>query len=436
MSKLLLVSYAFPPCGGVGVQRALSYARYLPEYGVEVTVLTAGNAATAFKDPSLVASIPSNVRLEKTFTPEIPYSWRQKIWERTGPATSQKAQNSDTAPKSSAGLSSTLRKFLQRLATPDPQVVWVPFAIRRGAELVRKHKIDTVLVTAPPFSSLRVGVELKKRFPGLRLISEFRDEWLGYYIHSDRGADEEKRRFAAAFERGVVEQSDHVVSVTDSWLERLRKRYPHVPSDRFLLIENGYDPDVFWNFQPRPHGQRKMLVTYTGTIYVNPVYSPKPYVEALDALPADIRDQIFTRFIGRIADGQESLLQRPDMEMLGFLPHRQAMDKLAETDWLLLIVNDPTAHAGKLFEYLATRKPILALTPAGGEIARLIERTNSGISADPADPVSLHRALLKMHEGWKNCDAARQWGDDAAVRQYSRVELIGRLTRATGIGGA
>ena len=437
--KTLLISYLFPPSGGVGVQRAVSYAKYLPAAGSAVSVLTAKNAATALRDPSLLGTIPSDVPIYRTLTPEISYDLRQRIWGRIGSGPGKGATQAEAPPQAPASspLKSFVRSGIQRLLCPDPQVYWRWTAIPQGEEIIRKEGIRNILVTAPPFSSFEIGIELKKRFPEIRLISEFRDEWLGYYIKSDPNADAYRRKAAIDLERETISRSDYIVTVTPSWVEAIRSRYPDQPAEKFLCIPNGYDPESFAQFTPKPHGLVRMVVTYVGTVYSNPVYSPRAFLEALNRLPAEVAQGIETRFIGRVVDEEAPFMDacRSPIRRFGFLPQSEAFRYLEETDCVLLIVNNRDAHSGKLFEYLASGRPILAISPKDGEIARLIRETQSGWCADPDDPEEIQRMIEDAYAAFRQgrTDLLPK-PDLAKIRQYTRTELVDQLARLTHIG--
>jgi len=477
---VLLISYLFPPSGGVGVQRALAYARYLPACGCRLHVLTASNAAPPVRDEALVKMIPPGTPVHGAFTPEVPYGWRDWIWKRLAkPAPGSvgvetQARGSEGVSKATTALVADTRQAsggiaqsglagsetaypaevarsaplggwkqravsaVKRLFSPDPQVVWRPFALRKAAELVRRHGIDTILVTVPPFSALRIGVDLKRQFPHLTLISDFRDQWVGYYLAQlDNSADDAfRRQLALSEERLAVEVSDYVVTVTPEWTRALITRYPELPPAKFLTVPNGYDPEMFRHFQPRPHGAGRMVVTYMGSVYTNPVYSPQAWLDAVDSLPEEVRGQVETRFIGRVAREAEPMLKnrRSAVRLYGFLPQHQGFALLEETDYLLLLIGEKTVHSGKLFEYLATGKPVLAVTPPDGEVARVIAETGGGRVASAEDPEALRAMILEAWTHWRAGNVNAGFAPDAAaIEAYARPNTVALLARLTGI---
>src|SRR5688500_18361166 len=159
-SKVLLVSYFFPPAGGVSVQRMLSLSRYLPRERCEVGVLTTLNGAYPVSDPGLLERVPKDVKIHRAFTPELPYHFRRSLWDKLGGKKKQAAAKPEAntlavaarAPNLVDRIKASLQERIRRTMVPDPQVVWRPFAERMAAKLIREEGYDTVLVTAPPFS--------------------------------------------------------------------------------------------------------------------------------------------------------------------------------------------------------------------------------------------------------------------------------------------
>jgi glycosyltransferase involved in cell wall biosynthesis len=398
--RLLIVSYWFPPTGGIPVQRMLSLARYLPQYGIEVHVLTPRNPPAPQLDPSLLKLIPPGVTIHRTFTPMPPSKLRRAIWKLLSPRAKAGTGKPVEARKSGGGgWKSWPSNIVRRLLSPDPEVVWTPFARRKARQIVKRYGIDTVMVSAPPFSSFLVGNWLKREFPHLRMVADFRDDWLHFFLATfDFQKSSHIRRQAEVMERETVENSDRVVLVTNSWVNGMRGRYPDVPPEKFACIANGFDPAAFAGFQARPHRQAGFVVAYIGTVYSTT--SPKPYLEALDALPEEVRGMVETRFVGRITDEERPLLEnrKSSIKALGFMPQKEALRHAEEADFLLLTMTDPDAATGKIYEYLATGKPILAIAPAGGEVDLIIRETRAGWCVSPDDPAAVQSLLMQAFD--------------------------------------
>jgi glycosyltransferase involved in cell wall biosynthesis len=442
MHKVLLVTYLFPPSGGVGVPRALGYARYLPQYGAEVVVLTPRRPATAYHDPGLQKLIPHEAIIYRVFNPEIPYRWKDAIWRLLAARGSmQPRENSTSSSQNGSALNLAIRRGVRRVFFPDIQSVWVPFAIHAGRRIIREHGIDTVLVNAPPYSLLKVGLALKKEHPNVKLVTDFRDDWLGYYAvqadgPSDYSVDWSERDWhrARALEKAAVKHSNYISIATPSWQQQLRERYPDENRAKFICTTNGYEPTLFQDCRSvRPKGYPKVVISYFGTLNSSRVYSPKTYLEAIDSLPSDVRAKIETRFIGRVTpDCQPQLAGRADVREFGFLPKEKGIEILRDSDYLLLIATNPSSHAGKLFEYLAMAKPIIALCAPTGEISRVLRETRSGWAVDPWDKTAIAQLLLKCCQ----CTQRNELGvnpDWQAIRRYSWPEIVRNFAHNIGV---
>ena len=425
--KLLIVSYLFPPNGGIAVQRALSLAKYLPPNGFEVHILKARNAASPADDPGLLQHIPPSVRVHDAFTPEIPFHLRQRIWKfmsRPGkPPAGPSAESGGEGSRS--GWKALFSRVARRIFCPEPEILWVPFAVRQARKIVRRYAIDAVLITAPPFSAFVAGTKLKREFPYLKLIADFRDEWLSFYLKDfDFQNSPHTRRRAEEIERETVEQSDLVVAVTESSLQEIRNRYPDQPDAKFVCVPNGYDPEVVSPFPPRRRTDDKVVVTHMGTVYKTA--SPQYYLDALDALPEEIRSRFQTRFIGRISEDLREILQnrKSEIQILGFMAQKQALEHVAETDYLLLTMTNDISLPGKLFEYLAMGRPILALSRSRGEVRGILETTRTGWCADFDDKAAIQSMLRRAAQhGSTPSPFAPDW---TAIRRFERPVLARR----------
>jgi glycosyltransferase involved in cell wall biosynthesis len=416
MKKLLLVSYLFPPFGGVGVQRALSLAKYLPQEEFEVHVLTTRNPCAVGIDHTL--QVPPWVTVHRALTFDLPFGLKKRLKKLVLPS-KHPSTNGNHQPTSPGAL----KQFFMNTLVPDRHVLWTPIAIRTADTIVRKFAIETVLVTVPYYSMLRVGNVLKKRYPNIQLISDFRDEWLTYYFNVlGFNQSEENWRRSVALERETVESSDLVVSATDATRREMRRRYPEQPDGKFAVVSNGFDPETFATFRSRPRAAKKILITYIGTVY-KPT-DPSTLITALEQLGQAVRERARIQFIGNIEEPRFlSVLQNQSIvDLTGFVPQKRAVAELEASDFALLIWTDTLNIPGKLYDYMGSGKPTLVLARPDGEVWRRVIETRMGWCADVRDPQAiaslLHRALTETEE------LKRQFAPSQdAVRRYTRIHL-------------
>lgn len=432
--KILYLTYHFPPSAGVGIPRAISYARNLPRHGFETHIVAPRNPATPLHDPELVKQIPPETTVHRVFNPELPYVFRDRIWKGLRPARIQQF----TGKRSNNPLKRAATEAIQRVLMPDPQRLWAPFALRKAAQIIEEHDIRTVLLNTPPFSLMRVGVELKKRFPHIKLIMEVRDDWLGFYLlHFDSAVAPWKASMVQRMERAGMTAADYVVAVNEPQAALMRDRYPELPPEKFLSVPNGYAPEQFVDFKPRPRPDGpRMVLGYLGSVYANPIYNPSCFFEAADGLPDEALRNIELRLIGRVAIEAAPLLEgrRLAIRNLGFLPQREAVRQLEECHYLLHLANEKTHHGAKLLDYLATGLPILACTPKDGEVARVLRQTGAGCTAEANDAADIRRMLLAAYRRLEEAGSQRIEPKWEIIESYSWPKLVEKLLIQTGLG--
>ena len=390
--KVLLVTYSFPPAGGVGVLRAASLARYFPREEIQLDVLTARNASAVGADPALLREIPAEVKIHRTVTLDLPFGIKKRIKSLIS-----RTKTTDGKPIQAAlGKPSLLKRVLGDLLLPDPQVTWVPVLKRAARRIIRDRAIDLVLITVPPFSCLLLVEDLRKRFPELPIIIDFRDEWLAtafdlFLFSQSRRA----RRVAERIESGAVGSATAVVAVTEGQRKQIRARYLGQSEKKFLLIPNGFEPGGVQHNISQGRRCNRIVASYVGTVYA--LTNPSELVEALQRLPPEVKSRFLLRFIGHIEEPRfrRALLKLGDMvELRGFIPHREALELMNETDYVLLINHDPHNVGGKFFDYIGSGKPILAAVHPQGDAHQLIEELRAGWWADIHDVVAVSKLFL------------------------------------------
>ena len=440
--NVLLISFSFPPAGGVGVLRALSLAKYLPESGIRVDVLTARNAPAVVRDEGLLQQVPDSVTVHRTWTLDLPFALRKgikKVLSRGSKAARQPvvappkrneitharhpersvAESKDLLSagsstgareesRSFAALRMTnvsgkaprgnpLKRWIADLLLPDPQVGWLPFAGPAAERIVRQGAIDAVIITVPPFSSVLLAKRLRAAFPDLTIVLDFRDEWLDTtLLLVSLNANPRARLIAEQTEREAVEAATCVVAVTDAARDAIRARYQAQPGHKFVSISNGYDgaPPTAPAPLPRKATDAPVTLTYLGSVYGST--EPTSFVEAVLGLSPEMRARLRVRFVGHCErpEDRETLLQLGStVELIGFLPQADALRLLDETDYVLLLSHDPVNVSAKFYDYLRAAKPMLAAVHPAGDVRRRLQETRAGRWADIGDPEAI-RAML------------------------------------------
>jgi glycosyltransferase involved in cell wall biosynthesis len=439
--NLLLITFSFPPAGGVGVLRAVSLAKYLPENGIRVDVLTARNAPAVGKDHTLLQQVPAAVTVHRTWTADLPFWLRKSVKKAltrgratatTPEAASQGQKGYEPQP---AGKVNPIKQFIANLLLPDPQVGWLPFALPAAKRIIRARAIDAVVITVPPFSSVRLATGLRKAFPELPILVDFRDEWLTTTLHLvSFNSNARARMVAHKAEAEAVRDASSIVLVTEAAKKELQSRYPGLSREKFVTIPNGYDTlppkptptpvAAIKDFAPAGIKDKdRITLTYAGTVYGST--APGTFVEAIKLLPADLRVRLRVRFIGHIetaAYRQQLESLGETIELRGFVPQAEALAAIRETDYLLLITHDRINVAAKFYDYLGGGKPILAAVHRDGDVRRLLEETGAGHWADIDSPEAIAAMLQETLTG----TLATSQPDYERIASYHRRPLAAR----------
>ncbi|MGB9406212.1 MAG: glycosyltransferase [Terracidiphilus sp.] len=426
--NVLLVTYVFPPVGGVGVLRAASFARYMPAEGIRLDVLTTRNPSAVGTDPTLLSEIPAEVTVHRTLTLDLPFSLKKRIKRLIA---GRKPPAGNPAATAAAGKPSLLKRVIGDILQPDPQVTWFPVLTRAARRIVRERSIDLVLITAPPFSNVLLVEKLRKEFPRLAIVVDFRDEWLSTafdLVSFLFSRSERARSVARNAEASAVTNATAVVAVTEAARREIRARYPQEPESKFHLIPNGFDTTRLRRSasSAEPRHDDKIVVTYVGTVYAST--EPTTLIRALQSLSPEVKSRFKFRFIGHIEEPRyrEALLQLGDMvELKGYLPQHEALVAMDETDYVLLINHDPLNVGGKFYDYVGGGKPILGVVHPGGETRRLFDELRAGWWADVQDVEGIRRLFLDAAARGESLASAFQ-PDVEKIAQYERKVLAQR----------
>jgi glycosyltransferase involved in cell wall biosynthesis len=374
--KVLLATMYWPPVGGGGVPRPLKMATFLPELGIETHVLVPSDAKRMHRDDSLVPPPAAIVHETRNLAPRV-----------HRPQVELKQARGVARLRLHAALTA------RRLLVPDPGSPWLLTAVPAAIRLVRRHGIDVVVTSSPPGSVNLLGAAVK-RATGVRWVADLRDSLIS---HPHRRQDVRGERYVA---RLVARYADAIVCVSPAAVEEMRALSPRGPVE---LIDHGADFDDFEGLE-YTRGER-FRITHTGTIFGR--RDPKPFLRAL----ARVEDDIVARFVGDFRDSDRAVIAELGLddriELIPYLPRREALALQRDSDALLLLV--PTGDGRgrfvvttKIFEYLAAGRPILAAVPEDGAAAALMRETGAGVIAPPEDEDAIAEALAGLVARWRD----------------------------------
>jgi hypothetical protein len=366
------------------------------------------------------------VRVHRTLTLDLPFGIKKGIKRLI--VGSKPVQDAGAATNQS-GEGGVLKRIVGNILVPDPQVTWYPVLTRAARRIVKKRKIDLVLMTVPPFSALLLVERLRKDFPQLPIVVDFRDEWLttSFELVSFLfSRSEHAQKTAGRIESAAVANATAVVAVTEAARRKIHSRYPEQPESKFHLVPNGFDSTKLRRAAATPRAGDKILVTHVGTIYTST--EPTALVEAVQLLPPEIKSRFLFRFIGHIEEPRfrEAILRLGEtVEMTGYLPQREALALMDETDYVLLINQDPINVGGKFYDYVGGGKPILGAVHPEGETRWLLEELRAGWWAPVQDVDAIRKLLVDAAERGK-APFADFKPDTAKIAQYERKVLAQR----------
>lgn len=413
--NVLIIAYYWPPSGGAGVQRWLKLSKELRRLGHAVHVLTVRTEDAHYPhwDDTLVQDVAPGITVHRTRAFN-PIAWGKRL---LGNHANQVA-SSDLKCKPSRRAAFAMR-IRSRLFIPDPRKGWNRSAIRKGREIIAEAGIDAIITTGPPHSTHLIGMALK-RASGVRWFADFRDPWTDVFYYDQLQHSARSKRRDARYEREVIEAADRLIVVHDRYREQLAAKYPECVPKKVHYLPNGYDADDFKQAAPSTDNRYLELV-YSGIMAKG--YEPEVVARAWAAQPYN-RPARFT-VVGTAPEEVLEVFRSAGMEVqcLGMQPHHVANAWQLRADVLLCLIpaipGADLAHVpGKLFEYLAAKKPILNIGPPTGEAASIVARCGAGITCDRGDTASIQAFLNEVASGRFAMPAA----SSAAALQYARHE--------------
>ena len=412
--KVLLVSFYFPPAGGGGVQRPLKLAQYLPALGIETHVLAPDDPHWIHRDEAL--RVPSQ-------------AWVHRA-RYIGPIGRKPAEELH-GKEGLARLSTQARLLGRRALVPDENVSWNLTAIPAAIRLVREHGIDVVITTSPPNSIHLVGAAVK-RATGARWVADLRDSPIAHaHRRSESAVVRAKEKVDVGVAKLVARSADAIVAVADFIAGEVRALEPR---GTVVTIPNGSDFDDFEGLAYTP-GER-FRITHTGSFFGK--RDPRPFLQALHDSGLDAVARFLGDFRSTDREWAAELGLGDRLELIPYAPRSTSLALQRDSEALLLLIPDAGGRgkgvlSGKVFEYIAAGRPILAAVPPDGAAADLIRETGAGVVAPPDDVDALREALLELarrfaSDGLPDVGLSEEWRQKLA--RETRVEETAELLRS------
>jgi glycosyltransferase involved in cell wall biosynthesis len=417
--KLLLISYYWPPAGGPGVQRWLKFTKYLPEFCWEPTLFIPENPSYPIIDESLESEVSLDLNIIKT-----------KIWEPYQLAEifgkdNKKFKAGQFDVKENQSWKSKLSIFVRgNFFIPDARVFWVKPSITYLKKYLRDNHFDAIVTTGPPHSMHLIGLGLKREFPDLKWIADFRDPWteISYYKHLKltKFADKKHKKF----EQQVFQNADITLATSFADAEHFRKK-----GANSFCITNGFDGEI----KSENSKTEKFTLSYIGIL--EQLRNPENLWGVLENLiieNQDFKKDFTLKFVGRIDDKILEKFQdytfNNSIKNLGYLSHKDSNKEMKQSD-LLLITNFPQEKSkgiipGKLFEYLQTGNTILSFGPKEADVEKILSETHSGKHFSYKDSENLEAFILEQYDLW---NTGKFSSSERNIEQYSRRNLTKKL---------
>jgi hypothetical protein len=376
MKKVLIITYYWPPAGGSGVQRWLKFTKYLPKYNWQPIIYTPENPYFEVKDEALLNDIPAEAKIWKTPIWE-PYALKDKLF---GIGSESQSAGVITNKKS---LKNKLLNWVRgNIFIPDPKIYWVKPSIKVLLKKIKEEGIEHIITTGPPHSMHLIGLGLKKEMQNLKWIADFRDPWSELDLLEEFHLSNSSRKKHQDFEKQVLQNADVTLTVSETWVKDLKR----LGGNRVELITNGYDTA---DFELKPKINDKFIIGHYGLL--NHIRNPKNLWKTLNSLceeNTEFNNKLELHLSGNIdAEVISEIESHPylkaKVKQLGYLSHAEVLEEYNEASVLLLLLFNSQSgvgnYPGKIFEYFAAKRAILAFGPEDSDAEKLIKKTKTGM---------------------------------------------------------
>jgi hypothetical protein len=420
MKKFLLITYYWPPCGGVPVQRWLKLTKYFLRFGWLPTVVTTENGDYPCTDESLLETISPDITVFRTKTPT------HTKWLKFFLGKKEKFPYGQLQTTKKDSLFKKIIFFIRtQFIAPDARIIWNKYAFREAERLLLTGKYEIIITNGPPQSTHLVGLKLKKKY-GIKWIADFRDPWAKFF-----NGEKDTRNFVIKYydnylEKKVLSSADISVVVSLKYAQCLN------PGNK-IIIPNAFDPDVYQDGEYKRTGFFR--IKYIGALTAGRLNEGLNILKWINEY-AQINNfnNIEVSFIGSFnspptdfCDNSQHLILRN----IAYVEHQKAIEESIDSEALILIINQINNNEGimphKLFEYIGSRTFILGLAPAGNDSDILLKEIKAGNLFDYEDKEGFLNKFNELYLKWKNGESIKNHNDielysvSAICSKYSEI---------------
>jgi len=376
MKKVLIISYYWPPAGGSGVQRWLKFAKYLPKNNWRPIIYTPKNPYFEVKDEALCKDIPVEAEIWKTPVWE-PYALKDKLFRKAG-----KSQSAGVITNKKSIKNKLLNWVRGNIFIPDPRIYWVKPSIKVLLKKIKEEGIEHIITTGPPHSMHLIGLGLKKSIPNLKWVADFRDPWSELDLLDEFHLSSSSKKKHQDLEKQVLKNADVTLTVSENWVKDLKR----LGANRVELITNGYDTT---DFDVKLKINDKFIIGHYGLL--NHLRNPKNLWKTLNSLceeNTEFNNKLVIHLSGNIdaeviTDIESHSYLKEKVIQLGYLTHAEVLIEYNEASVLLLLLFNSKSgignYPGKIFEYFAAKRSILAFGPENSDTEKLIDKKENGM---------------------------------------------------------
>jgi len=420
MKKVLIITYYWPPAGGPGVQRWLKFVKYLRDFEIEPVVYVPSNPDYPLIDNSLEEEVPKDITIlrKRIFEPYF----LAKIFSRKHTTTISSGIIEDS--KKQNFVQKILLFIRGNFFIPDARKFWVKPSVKFLSEYIQQNNIDTIITTGPPHSVHLIGLGLKQKFQ-LKWIADFRDPWTGIGYHSKLKLTEASEEKHQLMEQKVLNEAGHIITTSFT----TKANFEEITTTPVTVITNGYDISE----QPQVPLDKKFTIAHIGSLLSG--RNPENLWKVLSELVTEnnsFAEDFQLKLVGTTSEEVLNSIKATDLEkhlkISGYVSHEEAVKIQRRSQILLLIeidsFNTRGIIPGKIFEYFASRRPILAVGPEKWDVGVILNRTGSGNYFTYKEEAELKYRILEYYKLYKKKELI---SNSKNIEEYSRKHLTGIL---------